>query len=111
MICCATQFKLKKLSLYGQFAVATYRVIKQLRRSDGLVDMRINPISLRTITVWRSQENMLQFRNTGAHLQAMKVSRTLGETISVIWHAETVPTWPEAIQRLARSKKGQCKHY
>ena len=107
MIISATQFKLKRLSLYGKFFAETYRVVKQLRSAAGLINVRVNPISLRTITAWRSREDMLRFRNTGAHLHAMKVSRRFGQIVSATWASDRLPTWTEAKRRLARSDSGQ----
>jgi len=70
--------------------------------------LRIQPISLRIITAWESETDMLNFRNSGAHLKAMKKSTSYGAITSISWKAETIPSWPEAIQRLENltTKKG-----
>ena len=103
MIISTTKFKLKKLSLYGQFFIDTYRVVKQVKKAGGAVHLKINPISLRTITVWKTREQMLKFRNSGAHLHAMKKSKSFGEITSVTWESDVIPTWQEAIARLQRT--------
>ena len=46
MIISTTKFKLKKLSLYPQFFIDTYRVVKQVKQSGGFVQMRINEFNL-----------------------------------------------------------------
>lgn len=100
MIVSTTKFRLKSLSLYIQFFVDTYRVVKQVKCAGGIVHMRMNPVSLRTITVWQTSEDLLAFRNSGAHLHAMKKSRSFGEISSVTWESEVVPSWSEAKERL-----------
>ncbi len=103
MIISTTQFKLKKWTLYGQFFIDTYRVVKQVRQAGSVVHMKIKPFSLRTITAWKTQEDMLRFRNHGSHLQAMKKSRSFGQIASVTWESDTIPTWQEAIKKLQDS--------
>ncbi len=105
MIISTTLFKLKKLSLYGQFFVDTYRVVKQVKQSGGVIHMKIKPFSLRTVTVWKTHEDLLRFRNNGAHLTAMKKSKSFGEISSFTWESETIPSWKEAIEKLSDNKK------
>ena len=103
MIISTTKFKLNRLSLYGQFFIDTYRVVKQVKKAGGIVHMKINPISLRTITVWKTREHMLKFRNSDAHLHAMKKSKSFGEITSVTWESDVIPSWKEATERLKRA--------
>lgn len=100
MIVSTTKFTLKSWRLYIPFFVDTYNVVKQVRRAGGIVHMKIGPISLRTITVWKREEDMRAFRNSGAHLHAMKKSRSYGAIVSTVWESDSIPTWREAIQKL-----------
>jgi len=103
MIISTTKFRLRKLSLYGRFFLETYRVVKQVRRAGGIVKMRIKPFSLRTITIWKTEADMLSFRNSGAHLEAMKRSTSFGDISSVSWESGTICSWKEAMERLRNS--------
>ena len=100
MIISTTKFKLRKASLYGRLFIDTYRVVKQIRAAGGIVHMRIDPFSLRTITVWKTREEMLNFRNAGAHLLAMKKSRSYGAISSITWESDDIPSWGEAAVKL-----------
>lgn len=100
MIITATSFTLKSWHLYFKFFVYTYRVVRQVRSSGGIVKMKIKPLSLKTITAWKTNDDMVSFRNTGAHLDAMKKSSSFGSIQSVTWEAESVPTWEAAICKL-----------
>ena len=100
MLVSVTQFHLKSLWLYPEFSLDTYRVVKQVKRSGGIIRMRIKPFTLRTLTAWNCEEGMRAFRNSGAHLHAMKRSREYGGIKSVSWEADTIPDWPEAIRKL-----------
>lgn len=100
MVITATKFTLKSWKLYGEFFIDTYNVTKQLRRTQGIVQVKIHPITLRTLTVWKTREDMLRFRNSGAHLHAMKKSQSFGAIASLTWEADTIPSWKAAMQKL-----------
>ena len=102
MLISKTKFSLRNWWLYPAFFLETYRVVKQVRKSGDIVNLRIQPFSLRTITVWKSEADMVRFRNSGAHLKAMKHSKSYGEIASISWEAEAIPSWKEAIQKLDR---------
>ncbi len=103
MIITATAFKLKSWHLYFEFFIDTYRVVKQVRASGGIVKMKIKPVSLKTITAWKTKEDMLNFRNSGAHLHAMRKSSSYGSIVSVTWEADTLPTWKSAVKILSNT--------
>jgi len=100
MLISTTKFSLESRWLYPAFFLDTYRVVKQVRKSGGIVHLRIQPISLRTITAWKCETDMLNFRNSGAHMKAMKQSKSYGEITSTSWEADAIPSWSEAIQKL-----------
>ena len=103
MIITKTQFKLESWRRYPEFFVYTYRAFEQAKHSKGIIRMKINPVTLRTITAWKSREDMLAFRNSGAHLEAMKKSKSFGTIKSLTWEAENFPTWKQAISRFDAS--------
>jgi len=103
MIITATKFTLKSWKLYGEFFIDTYHVAKQVRRANGIMRVKIHPVSLRTLTVWQNREDMVAFRNSGAHLRAMKKSQYFGAIESFTWESTEVPSWKEASRRLDES--------
>lgn len=105
MVAVATQFELRRWTLYPRMFKLTYLIAAQARRSKGLIHMSISPISLRTLTVWSSMEAMIAFRNSGAHGKAMDVTWQLGRNNSVTWSAEYIPSNKEARDRLAASRR------
>ncbi len=100
MIITATTFTLKSWRLYGEFFIDTYRVVKQVRSAGGIVKAKIKPVSLKTITAWKSKEEMILFRNSGAHLHAMKKSSHFGSIHSVTWESDHFPSWKMATEKL-----------
>ena len=100
MIITVTKFKLQRLADYPRFFLATYQAFRQARKSTGIIKLRIDPIGLRTVTAWKTRQNMAEFRNSGAHLAAMKKSAQFGKIHSCTWETESLPTWKEAIRML-----------
>lgn len=102
MIIVVTEFTRKSWRLYPEFFVDTVNVVRQIKSSSGIIKMRINPVTLKTITAWKTQEEMLSFRNSGAHLQAMKKTRAFGQISSASWEDVSIPSWKTAIAALPR---------
>ncbi len=75
------------------------RVRKQLARCPGLVKYDFHP-GWRTLTIWESTEALKAFRNSGAHLDAMRNTARIGRARTVTWEVTQIPTWPEVIARL-----------
>jgi len=59
---------------------------------------------LRTLTGWESRQAMQAFRNSGAHLEAMKHIKTIGKAKSITWETRTEPVWDEARKILQQVK-------
>ena len=102
MLISTTKFGLKSWWLYPSFFRDTYAVVQQVQKSDGIIRFRIRPVSLRTITAWNSESDMLRFRNSGAHLEAMRKSNSYGSISSTTWESDTIPSWEEAAQKLGK---------
>ena len=58
-----------------------------------------------TLTHWESKEDMITFRNSGAHLKAMKLSAKMGHGITTGWETDQFIEREEALRRL-HSEKG-----
>jgi heme-degrading monooxygenase HmoA len=100
MLATATQMKIEGVKGLFLFFVHLYRVKKQLDGCPGLVSLALNP-RFQTLSVWESEAAMKAFRNSGAHLAAMKATRKMGRAKVVTWETAEVPSWREARQRLA----------
>lgn len=62
---------------------------------------RDDPRTFWSMSVWKSSEDMLSYRNSGSHLRIMRISETLAAHIDFQhWEAEAVPSWHAAKQRL-----------
>jgi len=59
-----------------------------------------------TMTLWRNAEDMKAFAHTGAHLDAMKKSRSIAKEIrTLIIDADDLPNWKEALTLLKNDGK------
>ena len=105
MIASTTKYTLKSIPAFFVFAILSLRSIFQANRSDGLIAIKIRFWDLRTLTLWSSREDMQAFRNSGVHRQAMLDSPKLGSNQSYSWETETVPTWTEALCKIAEKTK------
>jgi len=100
MLATATQIKIEGPMGLFHFVVHLYRVKKQMDVSPGLVSYSFHP-RFQTLSVWENAEVMKAFRNSGAHLAAMKATRKMGRAKVVTWETVELPTWDEAHKRLA----------
>jgi heme-degrading monooxygenase HmoA len=99
MIAAATQ--LHVMGLIGRllFLRHLHRVRKQLRGHPGLISFDFHR-SRRTLTVWEDAGSMRQFRDSGAHREAMIDTPRIGRARTIAWEVAKAPTWQEAIARL-----------
>jgi len=104
MIASTTQ--IKPATLKGCFLLLyhIFRVRQQLKSAPGLIKMDFNR-EWRTLTVWKTAEDMKAFRNRGAHLNAMKYTAKIGKAYTTTWEVDRFPTWPEAIEKLNATTK------
>jgi len=84
-------------------------VVESLASMHGLVAFSLTQsascASLRTLTVWQTEEDMMAFVVSPAHLKAMPRLSSLsrGTSNTVAWQAnETDATWQQAIAHLAQ---------
>jgi hypothetical protein len=58
-----------------------------------------------TMTLWKNEEELLDFARSGAHLEAMKQSRKIAREIRTITiDADKLPSWNEAMEMLRNGK-------
>lgn len=80
----------------------------QAKKSKGIVKMEtFSPFRkvYSTVTHWESKADMLKFRNSGAHLKAMKLSAKMGNGFGTGWETEDFVDRESALSRL-HSEKG-----
>lgn len=102
MIVSTTHFKPSGVINAIKFALMVPSVRKQMNGITGLEDFALR--GFRTMTLWRSVDDLNAFYRKGAHLDAMKRSGTLGTTRSTRWETDALPSWNEAIKRLDAEK-------
>lgn len=98
MIASATQVKVKGLCGYVRLCVKLRRVKEQIGKSPGLISVRYR--GLRALTLWENLESMQRFRNSGAHLDAMRDANSIGKARSFTWEVTELPKWEDVKARL-----------
>jgi heme-degrading monooxygenase HmoA len=94
----ATQIKIKSISAFFRFFTRIAKIRKQLASAEGVIFVKFS--GLRTLTGWQSEDDMKTFRNSGAHLEAMKNIKNIGKAKSISWQADEEPEWHEAKTKL-----------
>ena len=98
MVVTATQIKIKSIAGFFRFFPKLRDIRKQLDDAEGIIFVKFQ--GSRTLTGWESAEDMKAFRNSGAHLEAMKNIRRIGKAKSVTWETQKEPDWGDAIKKL-----------
>ncbi len=103
-----TYFKVKAWWLVPLFQWHGMLSIFQYKKAKGLVDVKIQNEKGRVFYVlscWQTKEDMLAYRNKGAHLKAMKATKKLGKADSVSFVAYSEPSF-DYCKTLLRSTRG-----
>jgi hypothetical protein len=98
MIATATELKIHGVCGLFRFFSRMGAIRRQLGSAEGVLFVRLR--GFRTLTGWSSPEAMKAFRNSGAHLDAMKHLASIGKAKSVTWETQQEPSWAEAVSRL-----------
>ena len=76
----------------------------QARRANGVIHASVYREDGRTLwslSVWKSRESMLAYRNSGSHLRVMNMAKSRQLRVDFRhWEADAVPSWKEARARL-----------
>ncbi len=99
MIASATQITPKSIRATLLLLLHIIRVRNQLKTAEGLLKVDFAR-GWTTLTIWRSLEEMKAFRNTGAHLAAMRETGRIGTARTTTWETNEFPTWTEVHKRL-----------
>lgn len=88
------------------------RINRQIARAEGVLATRLKGGLSKnyTMTAWESKEAMLNFRNHGAHLEAMKATRHISDEYSSYhYESESLPEWKEVICMLQEKLAAKSK--
>jgi len=100
-----TSIELKSIFKLLQLYRYSFHVMNQLKASN-CASYKTRGVWTKhyTMTLWRNEEDIKTFAHNGAHLQAMKQSRSIAKEIKTITiDANELPNWKDA-QILLRSK-------
>ena len=103
MFVTVTSLKLRKLWGFFRMSYLSMHVVRQTKQQKGFVSMQHTGFGYLhfTLSAWESEEDIKNFARSGAHLAAMKVSRSLSSEIRIYtFQAEEIPNWKDAKQLL-----------
>ena len=103
-----TSIKLKRWRHYFKLTYLALKIVRQTKQQKGFVKMKNTGFGYLhyTLSVWQSDADMKNFARTGAHLEAMKKSRTIADEIRIYtFQSEQMPKWKEAKQLLLEKGK------
>ena len=99
-----TWLKLSSIWKLPQFFRLVAAIDEQLKDTPGVIEVKKKPLSpwvWCTLTHWDNKESMTAFRNSGAHLNAMKETSALTQaTRSHGGETKAVVDWGEALSQL-----------
>ncbi len=83
-------------------------VMRQLKKTN-YVDFKQKGLWMRhyTMTMWHNDQDMVAFARSGAHLEAMKKSKSIARSIkSITIEADKMPDWKAAKKLVNQQGKG-----
>ena len=101
-----TSIELKGPLKFFALSAEALKILKQLK-SANTVDFKKRGIWTKhyTMSLWKNEEDMRAFATSGAHLEAMKKSKTIAKEIrTVTIDADKLPDWKTALTLLEKGK-------
>lgn len=101
-----TSIELKGPLRFFALSAQALNIIRQLRTTD-CKDFKKRGLwtTHYTMTLWNNEDELKAFAKSGAHLDAMKKSKTIAKEIRTITiDTEVLPSWKEAKKLLASAK-------
>ncbi|HQQ94674.1 MAG TPA: DUF3291 domain-containing protein [Bacteroidia bacterium] len=101
-----TSIELKGPFHFFALSASALKIVKQLKATE-YKDFKKRGIWTKhfTMTLWNTEEELKAFARSGAHLEAMKKSRSIAKEIrSITIDAEKLPSWKEAERLLLNAK-------
>ncbi len=106
MIISVTSIELKgPLKFFALSRRAMY-IVKQLKKSDCIkYKSRGFWTTHYTISAWNSEDSMKKFATSGAHLEAMRMSKDIAKEIHLYsYESDKIPSWKEAKELLTKGR-------
>lgn len=94
-----TSIELKSPFHFFALSLRAFRIIKQLQSTKGIVQKKTRGFWTKhyTMTLWEDEMSLKAFAKSGAHLDAMKISKDLAREIRTFtYEANQLPGWSEA---------------
>lgn len=107
-----TSIELKSPFHFFALSLRALRIINQLRNTKGIVDKRSTGFWTMhyTMTLWDEESSLKNFAKSGAHLEAMKISKDIAKEIRTLtYDADRLPSWRAAKADL--KKEGRVQVY
>lgn len=101
-----TSIELKDPFKFFALSAQALKIIKQLKATNCKeFKKKGNWTTHYTMTLWNNETELKEFAKSGAHLQAMKISKDIAKEIRTITiDTESLPDWKEAIKMLEGAK-------
>jgi len=103
-----TSLKLKDPFRFLKIAGINMKVTKQLKSSEGFVQYKSTGMftSVYTMSLWRTEKDLKNFAQSGAHRDAIKRYREVAHEVRTLTlAADKLPDWPMAKDMLKRNGK------
>lgn len=104
MFVSVTYLRIKNIFLLISFFYFVFKIRGQLKTSTGLLHYSLKGkgmLDYYTLSVWKSKEDMLSFRNSGEHINAMQKINFFAHTFSFVnFESNNIPTWEEALRKI-----------
>lgn len=104
MLIVVTELHVRNFWRFFEFVKLSIRSMKEAKKTAGNIHATAGNGGWRigyTLTAWENKEAMMDFRNNGAHKKAMtKVRKLSTKYKTLLWEADTIPTFKDAKARL-----------
>ncbi|MEP1489050.1 MAG: DUF3291 domain-containing protein [Algibacter sp.] len=101
-----TSIELKGPLKFFALSTKALKIVKQLK-STNYKDFKKRGVWTKhyTMTLWNNEEELKEFARSGAHLEAMKISKQIAKEIRTITiEVNTLPNWKVALKLLEEGK-------
>ncbi|HEY0029958.1 MAG TPA: DUF3291 domain-containing protein [Bacteroidia bacterium] len=101
-----TSIELKGPLKFFALSSSALKIIKQLKATN-CKEFKKRGVWTKhyTMTLWNNESELKEFAKSGAHLEAMKKSKSMAKEIRTITiETDTLPSWDEAKKLLEKAK-------
>ena len=106
MVASITELNLKNFWSYLVFLPHAIRSNRQASQAEGMISMQVRSDGIlvqRTLTVWQSARDMMNFVKAGPHRNAVvSFSRYANPSFTCHFEVDEVPSWDHALERLRK---------